>query len=125
MSLIDLGFTYDEAKEEAKNTGFENLPDGTYATQVCQYDEKVSEKGNSYMLFHCQIINDPALTNRRLFYRVMKDASPMAKRRLVELVNGCGESWTGTTFDPEALMGRQVNIKQVTTEKGSNLYVVK
>jgi hypothetical protein len=124
MSLIDLGFTYDEAQQEAKSS-FSDLPDGTYNTQVVKWDNKQSAAGNDYILFHLQILNNPELQNRRLFYRVMKDGSPMAKRRLIELVNGCGGSWTGTQFDPETLMGATVNAKQVTKDGNTNIYIVK
>lgn len=109
--MLDLGFTYEEAKKE---TNFEPIEEGTYEVQVQSIEQRVgTESGRPYLNVMLSIINHPRHTNRKLFYTVPLDGSPLSKRKLVSLVSGVGATWTGTSFDEQSIVGLSGRAKVV------------
>ena len=115
MSLLDLGFTFDEAKKETKSD-FPAIPEAVYDITVVDASEKTWEKsGDKYLNFQLSIMNSPdaSMNNRRIFYTVTLDGKPFSKKLLVDIVTGLGEQWTGTQLDPQVLVGLTGRVKVV------------
>ncbi len=115
MPMIDMGVDFEDVKN---SDSFEPVPSATYEFQVRdikfkETGEHSKTPGRPMLCWEIELINDPAVAGRRLFYNtVLPWVNPATGQQdtagcglLVAMAKGVGKPWTGTQISTDEYLG--------------------
>ena len=110
--MIDVGIDFSAAEEASK---IQPLPEDDYTLQIEKVEEREAKTSGRPMLnWTLSVVNaeDPKHNGRKIFYNTMlpyrDDSGELITKGvgfLVDFVKASGQTWEGTSLDPESLVG--------------------
>jgi len=121
MALIDLGVNFSDAQAEAEKA-LSAAPEGVYEVQVMGYKEGETKMGHKRLMWSLHIINaaDPDLNGKNInhFTNLPDNGDLTGVGFLTQFLSAMGTPWEGTTFDPDAVVGRTAMANVTKTDDG-------
>jgi hypothetical protein len=108
MGLIDLGTNFDDA---VKDSEFPVLDPGVYDFRISDYELKPNSNGDEMLVIKHEVINcdNPDWNGVKLLNNITLPVGNEKKGLpfLTQLVKGVGQTWEGSSFNPENLLGAE------------------